>query len=134
MGFPATVSANSSLHGIYIDTGTTHERFLVELANTPETRKKGLMGREKLADRHGMLFVTNAPTNIRMWMKDTPLSLDMLFIDATHTIVYIHPNTTPFSTEAISANQNVIAVLELKAGTALQYGITTGMKMHADIL
>lgn len=100
--------------------------FSIEIADTPETLSHGLMGRKTMPADHGMLFVFPQEIAAEMWMKNTPISLDMLFIDSHGRIVYIAQNTKPYSTTIISARQNVRAVLELKGGTAAARGITAG--------
>jgi uncharacterized membrane protein (UPF0127 family) len=78
-------------------------------------------------DQHaGMLFVFPADEQVSMWMKNTYLSLDMVFIDAAGRIVYIAPKTTPLSLNIISAPQPARAVLELKGGACAAFGIRAG--------
>ncbi len=99
--------------------------FTVELAQSPEQRALGLMYRQDLAEDHGMLFIYSRPNEASMWMKNTYISLDMLFIDARGRIVRIAERTEPHSLRAISSGRPVRAVLELKGGTAERLGLTT---------
>jgi uncharacterized membrane protein (UPF0127 family) len=100
--------------------------FTVELADTPEKQAKGLMFRKSLPKQHGMLFYFHEPRLVQMWMKNTPLSLDMAFINADANIVFIAADTTPFSLKGITTNQPVIAILEVEAGTFARLGIHVG--------
>lgn len=101
--------------------------FEVEIANTPETRSRGLMFRRSLPADGGMLFDFAAnETDVSMWMKNTYIPLDMLFIRANGTIRHIAENTTPFSEATISSRGPVKAVLEVAGGTCQRLGITAG--------
>ena len=112
---------------LVIDAGEagTHN-FVIEIADTPELIERGLMERETLAADAGVLFDYSEPRDVSMWMKDTPLSLDMLFIDASGKVVAIARNTVPQSERKISAGTPVRAVLELNAGTSKALNIEPG--------
>lgn len=105
--------------------GETHE-FRVELVDTPEARRQGLMHRTKLADDQGMLFDFESTQPISMWMKNTPLSLDMLFIAESGRILRIERDTTPFSLRSIHSGRPARAVLEVLGGTTETLGIRVG--------
>lgn len=100
--------------------------FTVEEARTPEQMERGLMFRESLAPDRGMLFIFETPQPTSMWMKNTLIPLDMLFIDAHGKIVYVAADTTPESEDIITAGVPVKAVLELATGTCEKRGIKTG--------
>ncbi len=100
--------------------------FDVEMAVTPDQRAKGLMFRKELPDGRGMLFDFDNETPISMWMKNTYISLDMIFIRADGRIARIAENTTPHSEAIISSGSPVRGVLEVIAGTARKYGIAPG--------
>jgi len=106
-------------------TGGTH-RFAVELALTPQAHAQGLMFREDLADDAGMLFVYDRPDVRTMWMKDTPLSLDMLFLDSDGIIRRIVHDTIPGSAVTIISPRDILYVLELRAGVTRKLGIKAG--------
>ena len=108
-----------------IEGDGTH-RFAVELARTPEEQARGLMFRENLPDDAGMLFVYDRPGVRTMWMKDTPLSLDMLFLDPDGIILRIVRDTIPRSPATIVSPRNVLYVLELRAGVTRRLGIKAG--------
>jgi uncharacterized protein len=100
--------------------------FTAYLADTPEARSQGLMYVTGLEPDRGMLFDFESPRHVQMWMKNTPLSLDMLFIDQHGVIARIEARTKPFSTEMIVSGSEVRAVLELAGGTARKRGIAAG--------
>jgi uncharacterized membrane protein (UPF0127 family) len=105
--------------------GKVHE-FEVELAETPGQRGRGLMFRTEMAADHGMLFDFEPPKVASMWMRNTYLPLDMLFIRGDGTISSIAADTTPLSDTVIRSQEPVAAVLELNAGTAANLGIRPG--------
>ena len=119
--------ADSTLERLEIATQTGQRHpFFVELATTPKARRQGLMLRRELAPEGGMLFVFNKPRVVTMWMKETYVSLDMLFIDTAGNIVRIAARTTPLSLKRISSQGPVLAVLELVGGAAQDRGIAVG--------
>ena len=101
-------------------------RFTVELATSPAQMMQGLMFRKSLAPDAGMLFDYQAPSMASMWMKNTLIPLDMLFVDAGGHIVNIHERAVPGSLDAIAAAAPVRAVIELNGGTAGRLGIRPG--------
>jgi uncharacterized membrane protein (UPF0127 family) len=100
--------------------------FTVEIADTDVTRERGLMFRQRLPENHGMLFDFGDPRPVSMWMKNTYIPLDMLFIRADGTIAYIAENTVPKSLDTIGITEPVKAVLELPGGTARKKDIHSG--------
>lgn len=106
--------------------------FTVEEARTPAQQEQGLMFRPTLAADRGMLFIFPSPQIASMWMKNTQIPLDILFIDAKGTIVHIAENTVPGSEHIITSSFRVKAVLELAAGTCKKQGIHSGASViHA---
>jgi len=100
--------------------------FTVELAVTDEERSKGLMFRRELPEGRGMLFDFKQDVNASMWMKNTYIPLDMIFIRADGRIQRIAENTEPQSERIIAAGAPVRAVLEVIGGTAKKLGIKPG--------
>ena len=100
--------------------------FSVEMATTEEEKTTGLMYRKELPDGKGMLFDFSPEQQVSMWMKNTYISLDMIFIRADGRILRIAENTEPLSTKIISSGGPAKAVLEVIAGTAQKYGIQPG--------
>lgn len=111
-------------------SGSSQFRFEVEVADDPSERAKGLMFRESLADNAGMLFLYPEPQEVEFWMKNTPLSLDMVFVRQDGTIARIAERTTPFSEEMIPSGEEVSAVLEVKGGMTRQLGIAVGDRLR----
>ncbi|KAA0073307.1 DUF192 domain-containing protein [Tardiphaga sp. P9-11] len=100
--------------------------FSVEIAKTDEERATGLMYRKELADGRGMLFDFTPEQQVSMWMKNTFVSLDMIFITGDGRVLRIAENTEPQSLKIISSGGPARAVLEVVAGTAKKYGIAPG--------
>jgi len=100
--------------------------FAVELAVTDEERATGLMNRKSLPEGRGMLFDFKNEQMVSMWMKNTYVPLDMLFITRDGRIARIAENTEVLSERIISSGVPVAAVLEVVAGTARKYGIAAG--------
>jgi hypothetical protein len=109
--------------------GRTHD-FRVEIAATADQRAQGLMFRRQLAADAGMLFLFGASKERAMWMKNTLIPLDMLFIDEAGRIVRIEERTVPQSTRSIFSGGPVAAVLELNAGTASRLAIRPGDRVR----
>lgn len=112
-----------------IDRNGQQVRFHVEMAITPEQRAQGLMWRQEMPGDAGMLFIFPRISWQTMWMKDTPLSLDMLFIGHDGRILRIVEGTIPFSTRVIASRRPIKAVLELNAGSVSRHGIRTGDRL-----
>ena len=122
---PDTVFAQAALETLVIETASGPISFDVEVMRTDEERQRGLMGRAYLPERRGMLFDFGAPEDVRMWMKDTPLPLDIIFIRANGTIARITKGE-PFSTRVLPSGEPVLAVLELNGGTSAKLNIQPG--------
>jgi uncharacterized membrane protein (UPF0127 family) len=121
---PRAVSFDRDTLAIETSNGT--HRFKIELARTPAQQSQGLMFRQRLAADSGMLFVYPAPYRISMWMKNTLIPLDMVFIGADGRVVDIAQRTVPQSLRPISSSEPALAVLEVNAGTASRLGIRKG--------
>ena len=103
--------------------------FAVEMAATEQERETGLMYRKELAEGRGMLFDFTPQQQVSMWMKNTFIPLDMIFIRADGRILRIAENTEPQSEKIISSGGLVKGVLEVIGGTARKYGIEPGDKV-----
>ena len=103
--------------------------FKVWLADTPQRQAQGLMFVRSLPPERGMLFVHDEPTPISMWMKNTYIPLDMVFIDSRHRIMQIVEQTTPHSLDLIKSRGPALAVLEIAAGDAKRLALHTGQKV-----
>ncbi len=102
----------------------SHE-FNVEIAQTAQAMRQGLMLRKELAHNAGMLFVHSNPRMVSMWMKDTLIDLDMLFVDAAGKIIGIH-TAQAYDLSRINSPAPVKYVLEINAGLAKKLGLKTG--------
>jgi uncharacterized membrane protein (UPF0127 family) len=112
-----------------VDRGGKKLAFRVEVADSPEAQARGLMFRQTLGDFEGMIFPSDAPELRSFWMKNTPLSLDIIFIGPDRRILNIAANTEPYSLNAVSSKGPASAVLELRAGRAKALGIVPGDKV-----
>ncbi|HEX5644631.1 MAG TPA: DUF192 domain-containing protein [Erythrobacter sp.] len=109
-----------------IQSAKTRHRFRVELADTSEAQRQGLMFRTELGEDEGMLFPSDVPDVRSFWMKNTPLSLDIIFVGADGRILNIAANTVPYSLESVRSEGLASAVLELRGGRAAELGIAPG--------
>jgi uncharacterized protein len=116
----------ASFQSLEIVTQSGVQVFSVEMATTEEEKTTGLMYRKELADGKGMLFDFSPEQQVSMWMKNTYISLDMIFIRADGRILRIAENTEPLSTKIIASGGLAKGVLEVIAGTAQKYGIKPG--------
>jgi len=112
--------------GIEIVSSLSRLKVAVEIAQSTDEQARGLMFRRSLKRGHGMLFLYGAPQEISMWMRNTYISLDMVFFKADGRVHRIASNTEPFSEEIIYSMGNVTAVLEIGAGEAKRLGIEEG--------
>jgi uncharacterized membrane protein (UPF0127 family) len=106
-------------------SGETHE-FAAELALNNDQREQGLMFRKSMPLESGMLFDFGKERDVAMWMRNTLIPLDMLFIARDGRITHIHENAVPHSEAIISSRGAIKFVLELNGGTAKRYGIKPG--------
>lgn len=109
-----------------VDRGGKPLAFKVELADTAEAQARGLMFRTALGDNEGMIFPSAVPEQRSFWMKNTPLSLDIIFVGPDGRITNIAANTVPYSLESVQSSGLASAVLELRAGRAAELGIVPG--------
>lgn len=104
----------------------------VELAVTPEEQAHGLMFRKSMPENHGMMFVFGNESLRTFWMKNTLISLDILFLNADGKIVKIHENAKPLDETRIPSEEPVFAAIELNGGAAARLGISAGDIVHHD--
>ncbi|WP_084418775.1 DUF192 domain-containing protein [Henriciella litoralis] len=109
-----------------IESANGAHEFTVELADEPSEISFGLMDRETLGEDAGMLFDFGSPREPAMWMKNTLIPLDMLFITSDGSVQMIARNTVPGSLRTISPGMPVKAVLEINGGRAAELGIEPG--------
>lgn len=121
---PGPAMAQSSL--TIVTQGGQSYPFSIEVPQTDEQMMQGLMFRKTLAQDAGMLFLFPGLQTVNMWMKNTLIPLDMLFMDASGIVVDIHPMAEPLSEDLITSAVPALAVLELPGGTAARLGIEKG--------
>lgn len=110
----------------FIETHRTCQLLEIYVAVTPQQRAQGLMFVRELGEFEGMLFPSSAPEAVSMWMKNTFIPLDMLFIRADGKLAGLAANTRPFSEDIIQSAEPVTAVLELNGGFAARHGVRKG--------
>jgi uncharacterized membrane protein (UPF0127 family) len=114
---------------LVLKTESGDHSFNVEVATTDEEKSLGLMYRRSLPENGGMLFLYDRPQAAAMWMKNTIIPLDMVFIGPGGDVHRIEQNTEPFSTTVIPSEGAVVGVLELNAGEAAKIGLKRGDKV-----
>jgi uncharacterized membrane protein (UPF0127 family) len=134
----ATAAARHPVSGLQVidltvDRGSKKLAFRVEVAASPEAQARGLMFRTQLGDNEGMIFPSAVPEPRSFWMKNTPLSLDIIFIGPDGRIANIAANTVPYSLDSVSSKGPASAVLELRAGRAKELGIVPGDKVSYSL-
>ena len=121
------------LEPITISTHFSSTMLTAEIADTEELRERGLMFRHIMPPDQAMLFDFGKPRPVAMWMKNTYMSLDMIFVREDGTIAAIAENTTPKSLDTVSVQEPVKGVIELAAGTAKRLGIHQNDKIFHRI-
>lgn len=108
--------------------------FDVELAQKPEELQKGLMFVKTLPENRGMIFDLRAFPKASMWMKNTYVPLDMLFVDCTFRVVDIYAQVEPLSLKKISSSKDFCYVVELLGGSAQKYNLSVGDEIYFNPL
>jgi len=111
---------------LILKTESGEHSYTVEIADTDRERATGLMFRGSLPEKSGMIFLYDPPQRVGMWMRNTYIPLDMVFITAEGTVRRVETDTEPFSTDLIRSGGEVAAVLELNAGQAAKIGVKPG--------
>ncbi|MEN9704417.1 MAG: hypothetical protein RLZZ393_296 [Pseudomonadota bacterium] len=117
-----------------IESAGRNTELQIWLADTPERQEQGLMFVTDLPAGYGMLFPQQVPRHMTMWMKNTYVALDMLFVGTDGRIIRIAHDTKPLSEEIIPSGGAVSAVLELRAGEARRLGLREGSRVHHRLL
>ena len=120
------LAASEKLETLLIRVSGGNVKFNVEVARTPKEQEMGLMFRRKLPKDRGMLFIYPYQSIVRMWMKNTHIPLDMVFINSKGIVKKIVERTVPFSLSVISSGEAVRAVLELNGGISNRIGLKRG--------
>lgn len=127
-------SAKTDTLTIVTGNGNGEVVFNIELAITQAQQSKGLMFRRSMAENAGMLFDFGSERMINMWMRNTYIPLDMVFIFEDGTINRIAEQTEPHSEKTISSGQKVRYVLEINGGAAKRFGISPGDKVKHPLI
>ena len=109
--------------------GRTRMFMSLEVAVSPDAVKQGLMHRTYLSRQGGMIFVFSPAEQTAMWMKNTLIPLDMIFVDSTSTVLNVHRSATPHDLTPIWSNGKAQYVIELKDGTIERYGLSPGQTL-----
>ncbi|MDR0252736.1 MAG: DUF192 domain-containing protein [Brucellaceae bacterium] len=115
-------------------TASGEKSFALEVADTDQKRSAGLMHRTDFPADRAMIFVFGEERSVMMWMANTPLPLDMLFVRKDGSIARVAENTKPFSEDIISSGAPVAYVIEVNAGIAAKLGIKAGDKVQHRII
>ena len=135
---PAAAVSNTAVHPVSgleviplkVSSDQKTHIFKVEVAATPQDQAKGLMFRTEMGPDEGMIFPRDEYAQASFWMKNTPLSLDIIFVGTDGRISNIAANTVPYSLQSVTSDGIASAVLELNAGRAAELGIVAGNKVE----
>lgn len=114
------------LEQLELVTATGRHVFQIEVARTSDERARGLMYRRSMPQDRGMLFDFHAENIVMMWMKNTYIPLDMIFVSRNGRVVSVAEKTEPMSERVISSGQPAYAVIELNAGVAGKIAVAVG--------
>lgn len=126
--------SEKELTTLIIDNGKNQAVFEVETATTPEEMTKGLMFRESIPENGGMIFEIGTPRNIAMWMKNTKIPLDIVFINKDKEVSGFIENAEPMSETLMPSPEPALAVLELNAGSVKKHDIQVGDSVRHESL
>lgn len=121
---PASIRKDGTLDFVHLDE-SIKASIAIEIADTPETQMKGLMGRRTMDDNSGMLFVFELIEPQKFWMKNTRIPLDIIFVGENGCIVNIVELTTPMSNQSYRSSGSVKYVVEVRAGFAKRFQLDT---------
>jgi uncharacterized membrane protein (UPF0127 family) len=129
----ASIGPNAPTEVLTIETHQGPVRLNVEIADDDAERNRGLMYRDPLPDDRGMLFHFQQPEQASFWMRNTPSSLDIIFIGVDGRILNIADHTTPYSDAPVPATGLTRGVLEIRAGRAEELGLRPGDRVRHRI-
>ncbi|MDX1672983.1 MAG: DUF192 domain-containing protein [Balneolaceae bacterium] len=110
--------------------GNTITTIEVAVADEPDERNQGLMDVNELPRDKGMLFIFDREEPLSFWMANTPLSLDIIFVNADSSIVRIHRNTQPFAERNFTSGEPARFVVEVNGGFCVSHDIREGMNVR----
>ncbi len=115
---------------IFSDAGKgSLAKLRVEIAQDPEKRQQGLMGRTKIGEFEGMLFIFENDDERSFWMANTPVSLDIIFVNSKKEVVSIQKNAQPYSEESLPSFKPAMYVVEVNAGFCERHGVSEGTEI-----
>ena len=126
----AQTAGQAGTEPLQIVTGSGPHPFAVEVMRTDEQRARGLMFRRSMPADRGMLFDFKTEQPVMMWMKNTYIALDMVFISRSGVVVSVAENTEPLSERTIASGPPAYAVLEVNGGTAARIGLKAGDRVE----
>jgi uncharacterized membrane protein (UPF0127 family) len=129
----ASVGPQAPTEVLTVETSSGAVRFNVEIADDDAERDHGLMYRDPLPDDRGMLFDFPEPRRVTFWMRNTPSSLDIIFIGSDGRVLNIADHATPYSENMIPSTGEARGVLEIRAGLAAERGIRPGDRVRHRI-
>ena len=132
-GGPPARAAGPTPDDLTIETASGRHHFVVDVMHTRDELERGLMYRRDLAPDHGMLFDFGSPQPVFMWMKNTYLPLDMVFVAADGRVVSVKRDAEPMSEAVIPSGGKVLGVLEINAGTAARIGLKPGDRVIDEL-
>lgn len=127
--FTASSSVFAGGEELILQTTNGKHSLRIELVNTPQSRATGLMYRTAMPADTGMLFDFGQSAPVSMWMKNTIIPLDMLFVRKDGVIITIVERTVPYSLASVDSNGPVLAVLELNGGSCARLGVKVGDRL-----
>jgi uncharacterized membrane protein (UPF0127 family) len=119
-------AVEAALEPLEIVTSTGAHQFQVEVARTTRERERGLMDRRSMPRNQGMLFDFHIEQTVTMWMKNTYLPLDMIFVARNGRVTALQQNAVPMSETIIPSGPPAYAVIELNGGVAQEIGLEVG--------
>jgi uncharacterized membrane protein (UPF0127 family) len=111
-------------------SGDTIRELTLEIADNDYERARGLMDRKTMTDKQAMIFIFDEERPQSFWMKNTHISLDIIYVKANMEVVSIQKNTQPYSTQSLPSEGDAQYVVEVVAGFCDQYGIEKGSKIE----
>ena len=133
LGLGGVAVAAPATERLTLETSSGAHGFTVEVMRSRPDLEKGLMFRKTMAADHGMLFDFGKPQDVSMWMKNTYLPLDMVFIDAGGTVINVAHDAKPMSEDIIPSKGTLLGVLEINAGVAKAIDLKAGDTIKASI-
>ena len=114
----------------YDSDGAAITTIDIEIAETPQARETGMMGRPTMTENRGMLFIFEEEQYLSFWMMNTMISLDMIFLNADKEIITIQRDAVPFSKDSYAADAPGQYVLEVNGGFCDRHGIMVGQRVE----